>query len=117
MNTGNMKTIYKDLLNAGAELSVSVTWELTFLTSSLTKGFLPDISVELYEKALLIASGNWHSWMRAGIYASFSSNIVSSIVDLAVWLFNRFASIFSKIWIKVPNLKWLDLDLGVFFND
>ncbi len=71
--------------------------------SKITKGFLPDLDINLFSFKLLLALGNDSSWFPGGVYLRVFTNVESSLIDSFTKIINQFTSIIKFVGKKPPG--------------
>ena len=108
------------LLTINSEMTLNIKGEFTLNLNSLTKGFVPDLAINIGDASLLISSGNGGaSGMNRGIYFYFKQGInnLGEIINLVI---NQFRSLFSVFGINLPNADVrinINIGIGLYLSD
>ena len=114
----NSANTIQSIKNSGAELTIVAEGFLTIKLNDLTRGFFPDLDIELGEASFVASLGGGNTGLPAGVYLYFKSNVLQAILDVFEYLFNYYLSIISdKFNISMPDLSGAEMSLGLFFSE
>jgi hypothetical protein len=114
----NAEAIVKSILNTGAEMTISIKGLLSLNLNDLTRGFLPNIDLDLGQASILVTSGaKSASGMKPGVYIHVSSDIAKNLFIIYKRNLDQFASVMNIFGIPQISFPEIKLSLGIFIQD
>ena len=120
ISRSNGKAFLEKILTINSEMTLNIKGEFTLNLLTLTKGFVPDIAINIADASLLISNGNGGaSGMNRGIYFYFKRGInnLGEIINLVI---NQFKSLFSVFGVNLPSADvrlGINIGVGFFISD
>lgn len=108
--------LLESLRNLGAEFAITLDGSFTINFNQLTNGLIPDMTLNLNKKTLLMTKGGGSSGLRSGIYFNIQSNIIGDFLNILLDFFNNFLSLFSKWGIPMPDLSFGSVAINSFVD-
>lgn len=103
--------IAKRAASDGAEFTVNITGSITINFQNLTKGFIPNMNINLGVFNLLVSSGKGPSGLARGVYTYIESNILKSLLDD---VFGKYKKAFKEV---LDIVDGLGIKFGLFFDE
>ena len=97
ITNGTSKGIMNKIVELGAEMSFTAKTSVGIKLEDLTKGFLPDIELEIGELNILITTGKGSTGIDAGFYARLSANIVKNLMKILKVLDKHFNGVLNAL--------------------
>jgi len=92
------------------EAALEIKGKLTLKLASLTKGFLPDLTLDLGEQTALATGGKGGSGLEAGFYIGLK---IPSPLNLITKILGHFTQILKVFGIKPPKPSNAMIDFGL----